>query len=285
MNIFKLPAIKSTFVLSNKPDQTPCHSPYLPVGKTGLGYIFFNEHLSYLFFDMSVIPKDHVISSAKLKLYFIKPYLKCKSPEFFGIQALAQPFADCSTNYRNRPSTIPKTLKKVAIPKDNCSISVEITDIVTFWHSDRLMNNGLALLPMDFGTSGFLLFHSSNSSDCSKHPVLTITTKSDKRICYEEKKSYYVSKTGGFSKAQEVWHYSLYSFIIRNIGCKKILFKLQSSPDNIDFIDDGLEIELLPGQTRILASNFFTRYNRVKFYLDPSESGTGQIEIWLQAKA
>ena len=280
MNIFRLPAIKSTFVFSNKQHQTPCHSPYLPVGKTSL----FTKYISYLFFDLSTLPKEQVISSAMLKIYFNAPPCKGDPPAFLGIQALAKPFEDCYTNYTSKPPMLAKTLKRVPLRKNCCSISVDITTLVKAWHAGKLMNSGLALVPIDLETCGVLLFHSSNTPDHSRHPLLIVTTEPPKTNCYERKEYFSVGKRAGFSSTQEVWGYSIYSFIVANSGSKSTLVKLQASPNQINFIDEEPEIELFPGQTRVFVSNFFTRYNRLTFRLASQESGTGQIKIWLQAR-
>ncbi len=280
MNIFRLPAIKSTFVFSNKQSQTPCHSPYLPVGKTSL----FTKYISYLFFNLSTLPKEHVISSAILKIYFNAPPCKGEPPNFFGIQALAKPFEDCSTNYTNKPPMLEKTLKRVLLGKNCCAISVDITTLVKAWHTGKLINCGLALVPVDLETCGVLLFHSSNTPDPAKHPLVTITTEPNQANCFERKEYFSVGKTALYSSTQEVWGYSIYSFIVANIGSKTTLVKLQASPNQSNFIDEEPEIELFPGQIRVFVSNFFTRYNRLTFRLASQESGTGQIKIWLQAR-
>ena len=78
------------------------------------------------------------------------------------------------TKYTNRPATIPKMQKKIPIFNKYTSISVDVTKLAIAWHSGRLDNNGLALLPLNFTTSGLLIFCSSNSPECSKHPLLIV---------------------------------------------------------------------------------------------------------------
>ncbi|WP_333870364.1 DNRLRE domain-containing protein [Desulforamulus putei] len=287
MTLFTIRATEDTFVISDKERRPQCHSPCLPVGKTGLGYMCYSRFISYIFFDLSEIPGHAKISSAKIKISLYDPPCLGQPPDYIGIQALKEPFRDCYTNYGNRPAVISHSLRK--IPTHSATkFAIDVTDFVKAWHSGKYENHGLALVPVQMGTNGVILFHSSDSSDVSKHPALRINTVADgtcqKQCTASQEETYAVKKIRGFSKPYEIWNYTIYSYIVKNIGEKKIMVQLQFSPNNVDYLDEEPKIELLPGQSRIMISNFFARYIRLAFHLAPGETGEGTLKVWLQAR-
>lgn len=287
MAIFTIRATKDTFVINDKKRRPQCHSPCLPVGKTGLGYMFYNRYISYIFFDLSEIPSHDKISSAKIKIFLYDPPCLGQSPGYIGIQALKEPFQDCYTDYQNRPTVLPHSLKKIPTPGAPV-LTIDVTDFVKARHAGQCENHGLALLPVQLSANGVILFHSSDSPDVSKRPTLRVHTVSSspcqKQCTVNQEETYNVKKKWGFSKFYETWNYTIYSYIVKNTGHKKILVQLQFSPDNSDYLDEEPAIELLPGQSSIMISSFFARYNRIKFCLAPDETGEGAIRVWLQAR-
>lgn len=287
MTIFTIPAREDTFVDSDKKQNPQCHSPCLLVGKTGQGYMFYSYFISYIFFDLSEIPRHVKITSAKIKIFLYDPPCLGQPPDYIGIQALKEPFRDCYTDYQNRPAVIPASIKKISAYSTSVLI-VDITDLVKAWHVGKCENHGLALVPVQLSANGVILFYSSDSPDISKHPTLRIKTVSgipcQKQCTANQEETYNVKKKWDFSKFYEIWNYTVYSYIVKNMGRKKILVKLQFSPDNFVYLDDEPEIELLPGQSRIMVSSFFARYNRLKFSLAPDETGEGTLKVWLQAR-
>lgn len=287
MSIFTIRATEDTFVISDEKRRPQCHSPCLPVGKTGRGYMFYSRFISYTFFDLLKIPRQDKITSAKLKIYLYSPPYLGQPPDYIGIQVLKEPFRDCCTNYQNRPPVLPHSLKKISI-YNTPALTIDVTDFVKAWHSGKYANQGLALVPVQMSANGVILFFSSDSQDVSKHPTLRISTVSDgscqKQCTANQEETYNVKKKWGFSKFYEIWNYTIYSYIVRNIGGKKILVQLQFSPDNVDYLDEEPGIELLPGQSSIIISSFFARYNRLKFSLAPGETGEGTLKVWLQAR-
>jgi hypothetical protein len=93
-----------------------------------------------------------------------------------------------------------------------------------------------------------------------------------------------VTFEGNYSIVRKVWCLSTFSYIVHNIGSKKIWMRLQDSPDGVIFIDEDPEYELIPDQAMVLVSNHFIRFSRLKFRLDPSESGAGKVHLWLQGR-
>lgn len=285
MSIYNIRAIKDTFVFNDKLAKPQCHSPYLPVGKIGSGFIKDTNYISYVFFNLAEVPENQVVSKAALYFYFFAPPFLGLPPEYLGIQLLAGPFKDCGTDFYNRPPIIPGILKIIPINhKSNCLV-IPVTDFVKAYRTGRVKNFGFALVPVYKGTNGVLLFHSSYGNDKLKQPLLkvkTFTGNPANKINWE--KLYAVKEQATYSSTVEVWNYSVFSFIAKNIGSENVLIKLQDSPDNQTFIDEEPEIELVPGQSKVMVSNFFTRYLRLKFRLKVDKCAEGSIMVWAQGR-
>lgn len=284
MSIFNITAQKDTFIVNSDKNYTSCNSPHLLVGAYGGGKI-----ISYIYFDLSTIPPNLSIKSAMLNLYFANPAYKGRPPSSVILGVLKDGFCDCKTNYRNRPGLLAESQKYLLIPNDFSPVSIDVIDIVKKWHSRKIDNNGFALLPEQFCRNGVFIFKSNDSIDEALYPTLSINT-SDPCLelicctdCFEEKKL--VTAEEKFSKTREVWRFSVFSFIVKNTGSKKVLIQLQDSPDGINFVDEEPFFLLRPGQTDIFVNTFFARYGRLKFKLAPRETGSGRIKIWLQGKS
>lgn len=284
MTIFKIPATNDTYVVGDKNIDTQCHSPYLPVGILNMGFCAARI-ISYLYFDLSVVPKDATVLSAEVILYFSDPPYEGKPPSVIGLKGLAKCFADCYTNYRNRPPTLSHTSKLVQV-KDHHTLTIEVSSLVKAWLNKPYFNYGLALLPVNLHSSGILKFYSSDYPEAVFHPTLNINIlEACPTPCTDDlEETRLVVEAEEYSAPREVWQYSVFSFIVRNIGVSEIKAKLQCSPDGITFIDEEPEYVLAPGQTHIFVSNFFTRYARIKFKLVPGETKIGKIRIWLQGR-
>lgn len=286
MSTFYFRAEQSTYVQSNRPGLISCRSPHLPVGIWhNLGEGFSCEYTSYIFFDISPIPKFLVVESAIMTLYFASPPLRGNPPESINIQALGSRFQDCLTNYDIRPPSYPSTALTVPLPPRFTSLVVDLTHLVQQWHSGILTNKGLALLPSQPSGHGVLVFASSSHLDWTLHPVLVIHADRDPKchtVNFEEQ--HRVDIKENYSQIRQVWCYSAYSFIVKNTGLKKILVTLQDSADGNNFFDEEPEYEFLPGASEVLVNRYFTRFSRLKFRLAPGETGSGRIRVWLQGR-
>lgn len=284
MTIINIAAEKDTFVSSRRKEQSQCRTSFLAIGKTSFGSVFCTRYISYIFFNLSGIPREEEIISADLILHLYNPAFIGTLPGAMALGVLGEPFFECATNYINRPYALPKSLITVPLLSETTVISLDITKYIRQWHFGQRTNYGLALGVAN--SPGVVLFHSSYSFDRTKHPSLEVSTVSGgcTRPVVNLEETYVVQSTPGFSEAQEVWNYSRYSYIIHNIGTKSILVKLQNSADNVFFMDEEPEIELAPGQSYILVSTFFIRYVRIRFRLVPAEAGSGTIKVWLQGR-
>lgn len=288
MSIYNFPVQQDTFVYNNNAAKPQCRSQYLPVGKISDSFFRNTYFISYIFFDLKGIEDKEVVTSAALRLNLFSPPFVGTPPEAVVIQMLAEPFRDCQTNFLNRPTIIPKMKKIVPIRVGCQKVELNITNFVKCWLYGGIINHGLALLPISNCSNGVLFFHGKNCHDKRKQPLLTVKTLSHdipntiNKLNLEE--VHPVAKQDSYSSAVEIWDYSTYSLIVKNIGKKNILVKLQCSPDNVNFIDEEPEIELCPGVSQVMVSNYFTRYVRLKFRLSSQETDKGLVKIWLQGR-
>ncbi|MBM7854285.1 hypothetical protein JOC37_000658 [Desulfohalotomaculum tongense] len=281
MKKFIIKAQKDTFVASAAPRLALCRAPKLVVG-TGR----YCKLISYIYFDLSPLPREMKVVSARLKLHFDEPPFISTPLKSLLIKMLAEPFNDCETAYNNKPELIPGVGQGVKISSYRHPVTADVTKIVKYWHTEKIKNNGLALLP-GHCTMGAAVFCSADGIDSSLHPVLTVKVgKAHCSACQTNNivQEYTVSRDEKFSAVHEVWCYSAFSLVIKNVGTEKVLIKLQNSPDGSVFIDEEPEYELSPDQAGIFVNRYFTRFSRVKFYLAAGETGMGKIKIWLQGR-
>ncbi|WP_031516896.1 DUF6385 domain-containing protein [Desulfofalx alkaliphila] len=283
MKKYIIPAERDTFIVTREKEYTACHSPYLLVGAAGR-----QKFYSYIYFRLSSIPSRLSIISAKLNLYFDVPPYKGRPPSSLILKLLKDGFCDCKTKYFNRPNLLAEPQKNVPIPKDFSMVSIDVTDIINKWRLNGAENIGFALLPDRCHSNGVIVINSIDGIDDSLVPSLTVDTIDPGLglICradnFKEKRLVTVEEK--HSSTREVWHYSIFSYIVKNIGTKKVIIQLQNSPDGINFIDEEPAFLLKPGQTDIFVNTFFARFGRLKYKLSPGEDGLGKIKIWLQGK-
>lgn len=285
MGLVPVRSCVSTYVQSNLPELAPCRSRKLPVG------LWFEiergcrcEYMSYLFFHLPPVSDYYDIIAAHLILNPDNTPFVGNPPRKLNVQALSDNFKDCYTTYMSRPEGIGSTNIEVSMPWQPSQIMVDVTNIVKMWYSNVLPNRGLALLPDRGGTqNGIWVFASPYHLNWSLHPVLHIYTGAR---CHATSfvETCNVTLTEQFSCTREVWCFSVWSFVVQNIGDKKVRVRLQDSPDGSVFFDEGPELELAPGKMEVLVNQYFTRFSRVKYRLAEGETGEGRIKLWLQGR-
>ncbi|NSW83485.1 MAG: DNRLRE domain-containing protein [Syntrophothermus sp.] len=285
MGLVPVRSCVSTYVQSNLPQLTPCRSDKLPVGlwfeiETGCRC----EYMSYLFFHLPPLSDHYDISSAHLVLNPTSTPFLGSPPRKLNLQALRGSFRDCCTNYRSRPEGIFSTNIEIPMPLHPNPIMVDVTNIVKMWYSGALPNRGLALLPdLESTHNGIWVFASPYHPHWSLHPMLHIYTDERCHAC-SFVETCNVTLTEQFSSTREVWCFSVWSFVVQNIGDKKVRVRLQDSPDGSAFFDEVPELELAPGKMEVLVNQYFTRFSRVKYRLAEGETGEGRIKLWFQGR-
>jgi hypothetical protein len=83
-----------------------------------------------------------------------------------------------------------------------------------------------------------------------------------------------------YTAAKDVSELTVYSFAIKNRGVAPALIHLEISPDGEDWAADSLDLELQPGQLRVLVPQTFLRYIRVSYRAE----STVPLNVWFQAQ-
>lgn len=81
---------------------------------------------------------------------------------------------------------------------------------------------------------------------------------------------------------QDVFSLITYSFIVINEGPEEAILQIQYSPDQINWCRDCSNVNLDPGEMRILVSMFFVRYIRLAYH-SPG-AGSTRLRIFFQGQ-
>lgn len=160
-----IPATKSITV-TNKFPSGNINEDTITVGSDGI-----NNYISYLFFDISAIPNDTVISNAELVL-FKKNNFYNDSKKEISIYTLSEYFSTYTT-FQNRPR-VNSTIRKSFYPIiSNVAVTVNLTQFISLWFRNKLSNCGIALFDK---SNGILAeFGSAKCSDTYLVPFLNVS--------------------------------------------------------------------------------------------------------------
>jgi hypothetical protein len=141
-----------------------------------------NSHVSLLTFDMSGVPAGASITSAELSLYAHTVNTGIGGSDI-TVHHLLEPWTESGVTYQTSDGSTPWTWPDnfEAVPeaavtffKDNLGWHTwNITDLVNYWHTGFYPNYGLMLhgSPLIY----FAQFHSSDYTDPTLHPKLTVS--------------------------------------------------------------------------------------------------------------
>lgn len=137
MKSIMIPAIKSLTITNKYPDKS-LNEDTITVGSDGE-----YKYYSYLFWDISSLSSNAIISSAKLTLF--------KSDNFFydtskkiSISPLYEYFSTYTT-YKNSPNYDHYTIKNFYPLTTKVSVTVDVTTMVSSWVKNNLKNKGIIL--------------------------------------------------------------------------------------------------------------------------------------------
>lgn len=132
-----IPAIKSLTITNKYPDKS-LNKNAIIVGSDGE-----YKYYSYLFWDISSIPSNVTISSAKLVLFKVNNFFYDTSKKI-SISPLSEYFSTYTT-YNNYPNYDHYTIINFYPLTTKVSVTVDITTIVSSWVKNSLRNQGVIL--------------------------------------------------------------------------------------------------------------------------------------------
>ncbi len=128
-------------------------------------------------FDLSTLPENAVIDSAKLNLFFFSNpgFTKQEGENFCYVERIVEKWNEAKVSWVNQPATT--TEARLLLPKshsDTSDYSIDITDFVRFFYKNPDANNGLMFKMKEESEYRGLTFASSDHENESLRPELII---------------------------------------------------------------------------------------------------------------
>ncbi|MBM7870080.1 hypothetical protein JOC70_001550 [Clostridium pascui] len=168
MSSIDIPASKSLTLLSNY-TKTNIRSNVITIGKRKK-----YDYISYLYFELPLIPANMEVYSAEIVLFKTGNSLN-EADNYYWIYPLLEDFSTY-TNYYNRPNYESSLGMVFSTSKDKIYSQINITPIILQWINNNLSNKGLTL----FGrseTAGVITYGSALNKDKYLVPFLRMYLK------------------------------------------------------------------------------------------------------------
>lgn len=160
-----IPASKSLTVTNKFPDAN-INDDIILVGCDGV-----YDYISYIFFDISSIPCNVLISNAELILFKTNNFYNDFN-KFFLIRTLKSYFSSYTT-YNNRPETSLMLEKKIYPLTSEVVVRINVTAFVSMWLRNGLSSTSLELRKKNSHT--IVNFGSAISKDSSVIPFIKVS--------------------------------------------------------------------------------------------------------------
>lgn len=180
MKSITIPAIKSLTISNKYPDKS-LNEDTIIVGSDGE-----HNYYSYLFWDISSIPSNVILSSAKLTLFKADNFFYDTSKKI-SISPLYEYFSTYTT-YNNSPNYNHNTIINFYPLTTNVSVTVDITTIVSSWVKNSLRNKGIILYGRNKDT--LTSFGSATSSNSYLVPFIIINYEPYSNKCCKKDYNY-----------------------------------------------------------------------------------------------
>jgi len=291
------PAMEDAFISSGSPNTNYYSSPQLWVGLQGDDSAF----RTLAKFDLSSVTGSVNIINAKLKLYVDQ----VTSP---SAAADTTPYIITSAWSKSTVTWNTAPAFDEIITGNTVAITVtgwyewDVTPIATAWFQAGYTNLGILVKSDELVLSSRKRMIRSTDTlpeHSTLRPMLTIeyeavpTGDNSVLIGRNFVRQYMEVTSGGdylCTLGYDTSQKSMVSFFAKNIGDYSAMVKLETSPNNTDYMLDGIETEVLPGEMIQLVPMIFANYTRLCYKSAPvlspaSRNGTGtSLELFYQAQ-
>jgi hypothetical protein len=250
---------------------------FLVVGQfSGIG----DDYRSILKFNVDKIPFDYSINSATLSLFITRndvPSLS-KTISFFNI---IKSFDINTVTYNTMPSisSVPSATTNIT-NQLSTRITVDVTSMVTNWHTGSADNNGIMIIGNET-TDSLIAFIGTGYGNINFWPILTINTTLGTIIEYPSQ-VVTTSDTLSGSNAISIGT-SMGTFAITNNGSNSASVFPELSPDGVVWINDLSPVmttpTLNPGESIVLTTRGHMNFARIAFQSVNSGQST-QLTIY-----
>lgn len=222
---------------------------------------------SLLKFDISSIPANSTIISAKLRLYIFRNDFPLLSKPI-QIYRLLSSFDEFTVTFANQPPIPVASDATLTITNElNTYLEWDMTNLASGWYNGSIVNNGIMIEGLE-STSSIVGFRSKEYIDSSTWPQLEIVYTKGVLTEYPVEN---VATSDSFAGSTAIpLGTGAATFGIVNTGTiNSALVKVQLSPDGVNWIDDlPLAVtlpSLVPGATQIINTQGNMDYARVAF--------------------
>lgn len=222
---------------------------------------------SLLKFDVSAIPSESTINSARLRLYIYRNDVPALSKPIKIYRTLSS-FNENTVTYNNQPpiSVTPDATTNIT-NELNTFIEWDITNLVNGWVNNSIANNGIMVVGLE-STLSLVGFRSKEYVNAMQRPELVVDYAFSKIVVYPPE---YVTTTDNFTGSTPLpLGPGSATFGIRNIGTANNAYVIvQLSADGIDWIDNILPFISVPlfgpGDHLIMNTDGHMPFARVAF--------------------
>lgn len=284
------PALSDVYIDRANPNKNFSNSR-----KLWIGYFCGDmEYRTLLKFGLKKIPAGARIISAKIKLY-IDYSPDCHTTLYLTPYMIMDHWSEKTVTWNNAPSVDYGTSGWTEGIKKPGWYQLNVTDIIKAWINEDFPNYGLMLMSRKrhcfdnkrvVGSRDIHHCHSSMHPsltveyDCvpSEHDIILTGRRFTERYETVKTTDKYLY-TPGYDTSQE----SQLTFFIKNQGDHPASVALEVSPDNVDFLTDGKEIEVLPGCLKYAVPYIYAKYTRLR-YKSANAGQSTHLDIAFQAQ-
>lgn len=235
--------------------------------KIKCGFDGQNIFRSYIFFDLSPLPYNAFVTSAKLQLFLIEDYFKYSSKNLY-FYMLQEDFGEYTT-YNKQPKYNINYIKTNISYKNFGVIEIPITSFVLKWTNGEVINKGL-LVRCEENKKSLVEFGSSKNRIYNYIPKLYINFIQPTNQCeilhklVDVKELEYNLYFSDYAQtpAIDVSKLIVGSFFIENTGMREIDAWVEVSFDGVNWIKDTNK-KISINSCEILVAKYYGKYYRV----------------------
>lgn len=243
-----------------------------------------NIYRSYIYFDLSPLPYNAFITSAKMQLFLLEDYLKCLSKNIY-VYMLQEDFGDYTT-YNQQPRYSINYIKTNISYKNFGVIEIPITNFVIKWTNGEVINKGL-LIRCEENKKSLVEFGSSKNTTYNYIPKLYLNFTQPTNQCeilhklIEVKELEFNFYFSDFvqTPAIDVSKLIVGSFFIQNTGIKEIDVWVEVSFDGLNWVKDTNK-KVGFSSTEVLIAKYYGKYYRI--VINTNGAATAKIKFIYQ---
>ena len=283
MSAITLSPNENTQIYSGEPNKNYCQVPDTWIGRYASGRIY----KTLIGFDLSSLPDGADITKAILKIY-VNSYYNDGIIDVVTPYRITDPWSECVVTWLSAPRIDDKDYGESVNIFGFGFYNMNITKFVKSWHSGQHENNGMmlaSLMTRDYEAKSISSIRMPNKA---LRPALLINydlseaTVLGGRKCESFMQNVTATRDIKYSGVFNTSELSAYSVFIKNNGNYPVNAKIQISPDDVNWTDDGNEIIIAPGMLKYMVPYVYSVYLRIMYQTavsgDSNATAAGMVE-------